>query len=305
MPVVLQGLVPIAAAIALGWIIRRTGLVAAELWGGISKLAYLVLLPALLFVTIGQADFGGLDAGRFLVAAILGFLAMATIALVSKPFLRTDGPSFTSVFQGALRWNGFLVLALAQVSFTDEQVALVALVFGPTVPLINILSVTVLSIWGSHGGDVKTGRVARRIVSNPLILGCAAGGAAIALPWLQPPLVVDTAGLIGRAALPLILLAVGAGLDFSAIGAKPRLLGFAVILKLLVAPAVFVAFGMAFGLAPDALLVLAAVGAAPGAASSYVLARELGGNAALTAGHATVTTLLAFLTLPLWLLLFR
>ena len=298
---VVGGLVPIAAAIALGWVVRRTGLVQADLWTGINKLAYLVLLPALLFVTIGQADLAGGAAIPFLTAAVLGFLGIAALSWAMLPILRTDGPSFSSVFQGGVRWNGFVILALAQVSLSTEQAALVAIVFGPTVPLINILCVMALSVWGEHEGSVSVSRVLSRIVTNPLIIGCFAGMAATVLPWLQPPLVVDTAELIGRAALPLILLAIGAGLDFSAIGARPRLLAVSVGIKLMAAPALFILIGSLFGLPSSILVVLAAVGGAPGAASAYVLAKELGGNAELMAGHVTVTTLLAFLTLPFWM----
>jgi predicted permease len=140
-----------------------------------------------------------------------------------------------------------------------------------------------------------------RIATNPLILGCGVGAMASFTPALLQPLLLDTAELVGRGALPLILLTVGASLDFAAINAKPTLLVVATVLKLLVAPAVFIGLGIGFGLPTEVIVVLAAIGAAPGAASSYVLARELGGNAELTAGHVTVTTVLAFLSFPFWI----
>jgi predicted permease len=303
MEAIVTGLVPIGATIALGWLIRRTGLVRAELWGGVTKLSYLALLPVLLFVTIATADLRGTAAGAFLAAAVLGFLVMASLALLLRPALKTDGPTFTSVFQGAVRWNGFVIFALAQAAFTTEQAALIAIVFGPTVPLINVMCVAALSVWGAHGQGVSLNRVMKRIVTNPLIIGCIAGGIGNALPALRPPLVVDSAELIGRAALPLILLTVGASLDFSAIGAKPKMLAVAVGLKLIAAPLIFIGVGEMFNLDRTVVLALAAIGASPGAASSYVLAKELGGNAELTAGHVTVTTILSFLTLPFWIAL--
>jgi predicted permease len=297
---IVYGLVPIGVTIALGWLIRRSGLVQAELWAGVTRLSYMALLPVLLFVTIARADLGEIEAGLFLTAAVGGFLAMAALAVALKPLLRTDDPTFTSVFQGAVRWNGFVILALAQAVLSTEQAALVAIVFGPTVPLINVMCVAALSVWGQHEGRVGFRRVFSRIVTNPLIIGCVAGALGNALPFLRPPLVIDTAELIGRAALPLILLTVGAGLDFKAIGAKPAMLTVAVALKLFIAPLTFFLIGNSLGLGTEILLVLTVIGAAPGAASSYVLARELGGNAELTAGHVTVTTILSFLTLPLW-----
>jgi predicted permease len=298
---IVQGLVPIAAAIFIGWSVRKTGLIPTELWGGVNKLAYLVLLPALLFVTIARAGSLGGEAAPFLLVATLGFTAMAAIGLALKPFLHTDGPTFTSVFQGGLRWNGFVVLALGQQVFSADQAALLALVFAPTVPLINVLCVAVLSVWGAHEGHVSPGRVGFRIITNPLVLGCGLGALAGILPVLREPLLLDTADLVGRGALPLILLTVGASLDFSAITARPAMLAIATGLKLIVAPALFIGIGLLFGLPQELVVVLSAIGAAPGAASSYVLARELGGNAELTAGHVTATTILAFASFPLWI----
>lgn len=298
---IVAGLVPIAAAIGLGWIVRKTGLVTTDLWTGVTRLSYVVLLPALIFETIAQADIGALPTGRFFAAAGAGFLAMAGIALALKPFLRTDGPTFTSVFQGAIRWNGFVILALAQAALSMEQAALAALVFVPTIPLINIMAVAALSVWGSRGGSLRVAPVLFRIVTNPLILGTVAGLAVSTFPLKPPDAFFQTAELVGRAALPLILLSVGAGLEFSSVRTNPGLLAVAVGLKLIVAPAVFILIGQGLGLDTATVVVLAAVGAAPGAASSYVLARELGGNAELTAGHVTVTTILAFISLPIWI----
>jgi len=297
---IVSGLIPIGAAIALGWVLRKSALVPTDLWAGINKIGYVALLPALLYKTIAEADLRGLETGSFLIAATLGFVSMAGIALALKPLLRTDGPSFTSVFQGAIRWNGFIVLALAQTALSSEAATLVAIVFAPTVPLINVLCVATLSVWGSNEGSVSVKRVAFRIVTNPLIIGCLVGVLAAALPPLRPPLLLETADLIGRAALPLILLSVGAGLNFSAIGQRPTLLVLAIGLKLIAAPALFMLFGLMLGASSEVIVVLAAIGAAPGAASSYVLAKELGGNAELTAGHVTATTLLAFVSIPLW-----
>ncbi|MEM9838781.1 MAG: AEC family transporter [Pseudomonadota bacterium] len=298
---IVAGLIPIAGAIILGWLIRRTGLIPADLWGGITRLSYVALLPALIFVTIARTDVVSLPAGGFLAAATIGFLAMAGIALALKPLLRTDDPTFTSVFQGAIRWNGFVILALAQAALTPQQAALTALVFVPTIPLINIMAVAALSVWGSRGGGVQFGPVLMRIVTNPLILGTVAGLVVSTLPYQLPSALFETADLIGRAALPLILLTVGAGLDFSAVKANPALLVVAISLKLVVAPLVFMLIGQTLGLSQETIVVLVAVGAAPGAASSYVLARELGGNAELTAGHVTMTTILAFISLPIWI----
>jgi len=138
-------------------------------------------------------------------------------------------------------------------------------------------------------------------VTNPLIIACLAGAASNALGLFQSGAIADTTQLAGRAALPLILLAIGAGLDFSALKARPALLALAVTLKLIVAPIVFISLGHVFGVEGTPLILLAAIGSTPGAAAAYVLASEMGGDARLMAGHVTATTLLAFFALPFWI----
>jgi hypothetical protein len=297
---VAAALIPIFGVIALGWALRQSGLVRVELWPGINRLSYQALLPALLFSTISTAEIQGAQTVPFLLAATLAFIAMGVIALVFKP-LPVDGPAFTSLFQGGVRWNGFVALALTGAVYGSEGAALTALVFAPTVPIINIMCVAVLTIWGASDKTPNFGRVAGRIVTNPLIIACLLGAAANALGLFRTGPVADTAALAGQAALPLILLAIGAGLNFSALKARPGLLSLSVTLKLIVAPLVFHGLGLAFGVDGLALVILTAIGATPGAAASYVLASEMGGDAELMAGHVTATTLLAFIAMPLWI----
>lgn len=297
---IIAALIPISGVIALGWALRRSGLVRAELWAGVNRLSYQALLPAMLFSAISTAQIEGGAVLSFLAAVTLAFLVMGAISFSAK-LLPIDGPAFTSVFQGGVRWNGFVLLALAGAVFGPEGAALAALVFAPTVPIINVMCVAVLTIWGESDVKPDARRVAMRIVTNPLILACIAGASANALGWFQSGPIADTAALAGRAALPLILLSIGAGLDFSALRAKPALLALTVSLKLLVAPAVFYALATAFGLEGLPLVLAVAIGATPGAAAAYVLASELGGDARLMAGHVTATTLAAFIALPFWI----
>ena len=78
-------------------------------------------------------------------------------------------------------------------------------------------------------------------------------------------------------------------------------LALALLAKFLVFPLALVAIGIAMGLDPLALAVLAAVGAAPTASSTYTLAMELGGDAKLMAEILSLQTVAAMLSMPLWI----
>jgi len=109
---------------------------------------------------------------------------------------------------------------------------------------------------------------------------------------------MDFLGIVGRGALGVTLMCVGAGLDLKAISARPVLMAAAVVVKLVVAPLVFVGIGLAMGLSGMHLAVLAICGAAPSPPAAYILTREMGGDPRFMAGHITATTLLSAAAIP-------
>jgi predicted permease len=293
-------LLPVFGIIFIGWLLRRSHLLPDASWGPISRLAYLGLSPAILFTSIARADLSQIQLGPFMAAAMLGFIAMAVITLAIKPALKIPGPTYTSLFQATCRWNGLLILALAIALYGTEGEVLVALVMAASIPLVNMECVAVLSVWGD-GAKPDWRSVAYRIVTNPLILGSGLGAIVNLTGIGIPEPIWDAVDMLGKAALPLILLAVGAGLNFTAMRARPRLLGLSVFLKLMIAPMVFYGLGLAFGLSGVPLMVLLLTGASPGAASAYVLAKQLGGDAPYAAGDITAAALFSFITIPFWL----
>ncbi|MBR9826249.1 MAG: AEC family transporter [Alphaproteobacteria bacterium] len=293
-------LFPVFGTIFIGWLLRRSHLLPDASWGPISRLAYLGLSPAILFTSIARADLSEIQLGSFMAAAMGGFLAMAAITLALKPVLPIPGPTYTSLFQATARWNGLLIMALAISLFGAEGEVLVALIMAASIPLVNIECVAVLSIWGD-GSKPEWRSVIYRILTNPLILGSGLGGIVNFSGFAIPDPVWNTVDMLGKAALPLILLAVGAGLNFTAMRARPRLLGLSVFLKLIIGPLVFYGLGLAMGIEGVPLTVLVLTGASPGAASAYVLAKQLGGDAPYSAGDITASALFCFITIPFWL----
>jgi predicted permease len=292
---------PVFAVIALGWAARATGIVPREQWAGIDRLAYWAFFPALIFTTIARADFHALAAGRFMAAAIAAFASVAAITIGLKPFLKgVSGPAFTSLLQGAIRWNGMVIVAAAEPVFGPTGMALAALVFGPVTPLVNIISVGALSIWGDGAAPTWASFV-RRLATNPMILACLAGWLGNASGLFHEGRGAGALDMLADAAIAGGLMGVGAGLDLTTLRRNLGPLALACAMKLIVLPAALYAWATILGLDPLARAVLVAAGATPGAAASYTLARQLGGDAELVAGCVTATVLLSAIALPLWI----
>src|SRR5205823_1979708 len=156
-------------------------------------------------------------------------------------------------------------------------VALSAIAVAIMVPLLNTLCVSVLV---RHASDEEGtfAMFARQFVQNPLIMACLAGIAVQFIGLPQPKVLATTIDMVGKAALPLGLLAVGASLDLADARARPTPVIVATMLRLLVMPLLVAVGTLAVGLpciAKTAALICAAV---PGASSSFILARQLGGD---------------------------
>jgi|CXWL01.1.fsa_nt_gi predicted permease len=295
---VYAALAPVFILIALGWLARASRIIAPEGFGAVNRFGYFILYPAFLFTIVTGADFASGDAGQFVLAVLCGFAIMATLAFATRLFFHADGPAFTSVFQGVLRWNGFPLLAAATALYGPMGLELIGIVFGPLVFILNVVSVIVLARWGSsRAANWRT--VLAQIIANPLVLACAAGLLAQAIGFTHFGPVSDALRLLGQAAMPVALITVGAGLEFAALRADGAKVASAAALKLLAAPFALWLSALWLGLSPEATAVTVGIGATPTAAAGYALAREMGGDARLMAAIITATTILSFITMPL------
>lgn len=302
---IIGALAPIFLLILMGWTIRWREFVPLAFWPPVEKLTYYVLFPALLVANLAEARLDGLPVAAMTTAQATGVLVMAALAAASMTMLRRrpfrlDGPGFTSAFQGSIRPNTYVGLAAAAGLWGSTGLTLTAICVAVVVPLVNLLSVVALVRWaGPKDQPARPWRsTIMPVLKNPLIAACLLGIALNASGIGLPPVAGPLLKILGAAALPLGLLAVGAGLELKGL----RAVGPAVVLvvagKLVLLPAITTALAWSLGVRDLALVVCAIYAGLPMAPNSYVLARQLGGDARLMAGLITLSTLTAALTLP-------
>jgi len=291
-------LLPVFGLIVLGYVLRRSRFLADSFWAPAGKLAYFVLLPALLVDTLAAAPLQDLQIGAMSAVLTLGLLAVALLLTLLRRWISTNGRAFTSVFQGSIRHNTYVGLAIVVAAAGPAGAAYAAVALPVVVVLVNILSVGALARYAA-GRSTGWTLLGRAIVTNPLILACLLG-TAINYTGL-PAALARMLTALGEASLPLGLLLVGAGLDWAALGRRPRLLTIASVAKLLLLPAIVYGLALLLNLERTGAAVAVIFAALPTAPSAYVLAEQMGGDAPLMAAILTVQTLLAVVTLPLWL----
>lgn len=297
---VVLSLIPVFSLIALGAVLRRLKLLGDDGWSALERLTYFVLFPPMMFMSIVEGSFAGADAlalGQALAATVI---TMAALMLLLRPLLAKEGPQFTSVFQAGIRWNGYVALGVISGLHGETGIGLAAVGFAVLVPINNVLSVVVLSRYAASAPAGMI-RIVRSVATNPLIISTL-----LAILLVQSGLrltepVAQTLDLLGDATISLGLICVGAALDLGAMKSSKLPLAAGTLLRLAVMPAI--AFGLcnAFGMSGTALQIGMICVAAPVATSSYILARQLGGDSRLMANIVTLTTLASLATIPLTL----
>ena len=291
-------LLPDFTLIVLGWLICHHTPLARPVWDSVERLVYFVLFPALLFHSIVRHPLS-LASALPLVGTGLGVTAAGVAAAYAlKLWPGVDARLHASGAQTAFRFNSYVALALAERLAGPPGVAWTALLVSFCVPLCNVAAVWPLARHGGHG-------YAREIARNPLIIATASGLACNLVGLRLPGLADVTLQRIGNAALPLGLMAVGAGLQLGALKEGPRLAAALLSIRHALLPALALGAVMLLALPTGQQAVLVAFAALPTASSAYVLAVRMGGHGGYTAGLVSLSTLIGMVALPLWLALWR
>jgi malonate transporter and related proteins len=300
MQMVFESLVAVFALIGLGWLLRSRDIMPASQWPGIERLTYLVLFPAVIIQTLGSAKLTGVPFAALAATLITTIAVMTCLVLALRPVLMArgvSGPAFTSIFQGALRWNSFVALALAGALFSTPGLALMAVAIVAMVPLLNVLCVWVMSRDAS-GGTIRPAAMVKAIVLNPFIWSSLIGLLLNPAYAMMPKALSLGLDVLSRAGLAVGLLVVGSGLELARLARPglPHLMTCAA--KLLMMPAIVVVLASLFGLTGAARTIAIIAAAMPTASAAYILARQMGGDAELMAEITTLQTLLALITIP-------
>ncbi|OCK56633.1 AEC family transporter [Bradyrhizobium sp. LMTR 3] len=301
MAVVISALLPVFLLIVLGFVLKRSLMRLDTQWHGLERLTYYVLFPTLLIQTLVKADLSSVPVAGVGGALMLSALVMSLLCLALRPLFsrwNIDGPAFTSIFQGATRWQTFVALAISSNLFGHTGLALASVAMVAIIPLVNVFSVSVLAHYATPEKQ-SLRAIVMTVLTNPLIWACAVGLAVNVTHLPLPQVWHDVAEALGRSSLGIGLLVTGAGLQLAGMFRPSLAASIAVFLKLILMPVLGVALALWFGISGSSLVIVAVCSAVPTSSSAYVLARQMGGDAPLLAQIITLQTILAAITMPI------
>ncbi len=297
-------LIPLYLLITLGFLLKKYQFPSNEFWPGMEKMIYFILFPILVFVAILKAPMDISLFGKLAILTLIPAVISALLQYVGFLSPSISRATFSSMFQGAVRNNTTISLIIVAWLVPDTGLAMIAVIVLIMVPFNNITSVLVLLRYGKNENPQNnSASLWMGVIKNPLIIASASGLVLNVFGLKLPDPLLNTADFLGRSALPFGLLAVGAGLKFGSFFDNKLAILLSSMGKLVVTPALTYALCIMLNIETDIAKVVIIFSAMPTAISSYILAKQMGGDADGMAQIITFQIIAAALTLPVILLI--
>lgn len=299
-----EAVLPVFMLLAIGFIVRKTGIVNDAELKKMNRLAFDVLFPFLMFTNIYNSHIKEIvDIGLivFTLAAI-GAEYIAGTAVTLK--IESNNASRGAMIQAIYRSNFVIMgLPIATNIYGHGNVGVTAVMIAIVVPVYNILAVATLEVY--RESKIKPGRLFKNIAKNPLIIGAAVGIVFSFAGITLPGIVEDTVNSISSAATPIALMILGASFEFSSIKTYKRNLIIVVLSRLIFVPGIVLTAAAAMGIGGIEFVTLVGIFAAPCAISSFTMAQQMNSDAALAGASVIFTSAFACITMFLWLFIFK
>jgi len=303
----LNATLPVFAVMVLGWFLKRRNFLSDDFIKVANKLTFKVALPCMLFLDIGEMDPAQLLNGRFvLYGAAVSLVSILGIWLMTHVLMR-DKRHVGAVVQGAYR-SSVAVLGVARITNVYGDAGYAPLMILASVPIYNVFAVIILVLEADGGGKLDAARlrqVAVNVITNPILLGIFAGMPFAFFSIPIPAMVDKGLSMLSNLATPLSLLVIGASFVWGDALKKAKPTVLASLIKLVVLPAIFLPLAIKLGFRNEQLMAILIMLGSPSTPSGYIMAKQMGNDDVLANGIVVLTTLLAAVTITLWIFLLR
>ena len=302
----LNATVPVFLMMLLGMLFRKLGWIDEAFASKMNQFVFLVPLPVLVFHDLAAADIG--DVWNFRFVAFCFLVTAASIAICAALSCLLKEKAQRGEFIQASYRSSAALLGIALTTNIYGDAGLVPLMIIGSVPLYNIMAVVVLSLTSPAKDAPRKGlwkSTLKGIITNPIILGIAAGllWSVLRLPF--PPILEKTVSSLGDLAAPLGLIAMGATfrLDKAVGQAKPAIA--ASVIKLVGFCVLFLPLAVRMGFREEELVAILIMLGSATTVSCYVMAKNMGHEGTLTSSAVMLTTLFSAFTITGWLFLLK
>lgn len=305
----LRAILPILLIILLGYAVHRLSSWPDTFYKMLNQLCFRWFLPIHLFCNIYSVE--NLAAMNW---KVIGFIFLSILfcfalgLLISRLFVRERSQKGV-ITQATFRSNqAILGIPLANALGGEAALAFASMTTSVCVPLFNVLGVITLTFFsGNPEQKISVRSLVRRVVTNPLIIGCLSGMAIVVIRQFLPtidgvpiftiknqlPSLYQALTNLSKVASPVMLFVLGTRLNIGSIPGLLPQLRLGVLIRLIICPVLVLGTAILLrqplGLTTLEMPTLIAISSTPVAVSSAVMVQEIGGDDQL-AGQLVVWT---------------
>jgi len=297
---IINHVISVFIIIGIGFFLNYKGIIEEKIKNFMNNLAYYLILPMMIFDSIYKVPFKEsfdphIIAGLYSVSFTVFFFG---ILMASKMEDGKKGAFVNSILRSNIAYIGFpIVYSL----YGTHGLARLSVVTGFVAPVGIGLAVLYLNFLNKKASQKEN--IAAIFIKDPMIITCII---ALLVSYFEikiPVVASNTIGLLGMMGSPLMLLAVGAGLNISAIRKDRLLLALSAFIKLIIVPLLsLVVFTYLIPITEKEVLGVAVLTYCfPSALSTHVLVKKYGSDHEFSAASITVSTILSLFTISLWI----
>ena len=282
----LNATMPIFLTMILGLFFRKVGILDESFTSKMNKFVFKIALPVLLFQDLSDSDFSAVWDIKFVLFCFFATL-LSILAVWGLSHLLKERSARGEFIQAAYRSSA----AILGIAFIQ-----------------NIMAVVVLAVFGPEREEITADfvkKTAKNIVTNPIILGIAAGLLWSVLRIPKPVILQKTVQNIAVLATPLGLIAMGASFEAKSAAKNIRPSIAAAAIKLVGLAAAFLPIAVILGFRQEKLVAILVMLGSATTVSSFIMAKNMGHEGSLTANTVMLTTCGSAFTLTFWLYLMK
>ena len=294
-------ILPFFLLIGCGYGAAATRFFSAEATAYLTKFVFYFALSAMLFRFSSQLDVKELFDAQFAAAYLLGCFAVYFVYLLVAHLRKTGLAEAAIEAQcSVIGNNGFLAVPMLIALIGERAVGPTLFVLAMDQILFGALVVVLITTAKEGGLSLRSlGRVGLGIVKNPMVMSMLAGVIWSTMDWSVAPPILDFLTILGSAATPCALFAIGASLA----GKSAERPGVAIWLsfgKLVLHPLSVAFFALiVFPLDPFAAGIMIITAAMPVAGNIFIIAQHYGVAPTRVSSSILISTVGSVITLSL------
>ena len=295
-----SAVMPLILNLAIGFFLMKINLIDKHTSDKMNTLVFKVFMPLSLFSNIYHTDISNVFNMKLTVfmwaALIVSFLFLMFFVPLFVKTQNQKGVIIQAIFRG-----NFLIFGLPVVTALcgDENVGLTSLLIGLIVPVYNILAVVCMEYF--REGNVNFRNVLWGMAKNPLIIASVLGIVFVLLGIKIPNIFDKSITDVAKVSTPLSLIVLGASFTFSSLKGNMTKILWGAAGRLIFTPLVFIPVAIYLGFRGIELATVLVFLASPTAVSSYVMAKQMGGDDVLAGQYVVVCSISAIFTVFLWI----